>query len=576
MVPDKIGRYEIVRELGRGAMGVVYEARDPNIGRSVALKTIGIASIGTDPEEVARRFKNEARAAGSLNHPNIMTVYDAGEHDGVLYMAMELNDGPTLQAVLAQERTLAPERVVDIIRQVCTGLDFAHSKGIIHRDIKPGNVMLASHGLVKITDFGIARAGEAMTITGQVLGTPNYMSPEQVLGRALDGRSDLFSVGVMLYEMVTGERPFEGQSITTIMYKIVHENPIPPRQLDSTIHHGLSAVVEKALAKAPGARYQSGAELAQALAEYRTAPYPVTGEAQPQEAAPAQGLAVPATSTTPGPRRWLLNAGVTLLSLIVIAGVFISRKHPWTTGRPAAPSATSDSAAPPVPATPPGAPETPREAPAAVPPRVIERQPPRSGDATALLKLNSTPPTAEIFLDGKSTGKKTPANLNIPKGQHSVSVRMRGFQDAAATFRVRGGEELEFAPTLAVAMPAVPAIPNIQIPNVDLSNLEKMKADLQQQGQAQAQAWEEFNRMRETGTPSLVVTTRPPGARILLDGKDTGKTSPAVISVGPGNYRIRVEKAGFEAVEQDATVAERRPGVVNIRMQPSLPAVPKP
>jgi len=197
-LPEKFGRYEIVREIGHGAMGVVYEALDPTIGRKVALKAIRFDGIGTTADEAARRFKNEARAAGGLNHPNIVTVYDAGEDSGVLYLAMELIEGPTLDALLRTRRTIAPPQAVDIVRQICAGLDFAHGRGIVHRDIKPANILLASHGPAKITDFGIARAGEAMTITGQVVGTPNYMSPEQVLGRTLDGRSDLFSVGVML------------------------------------------------------------------------------------------------------------------------------------------------------------------------------------------------------------------------------------------------------------------------------------------------------------------------------------------------------------------------------------------
>ena len=196
--PQKFGRYEIVREIGHGAMGVVYEALDPTIGRKIALKAIRFDGIGTTADEAARRFKNEARAAGGLNHPNIVTVYDAGEDSGILYLAMEFIEGSTLEALIREERTIATAQTIDIIRQVCAGLDFAHAKGIVHRDVKPGNIMLAGNSLVKITDFGIARAGEAMTITGQVVGTPNYMSPEQVLGKPLDGRSDLFSVGVIL------------------------------------------------------------------------------------------------------------------------------------------------------------------------------------------------------------------------------------------------------------------------------------------------------------------------------------------------------------------------------------------
>src|SRR5947209_155305 len=270
-IPEKFGRYEIVREIGHGAMGVVYEALDPTIGRKVAVKAIRFDAIGTTADEAARRFKNEARAAGGLSHPNIVTVYDAGEDGGNLYLAMEFIEGSTLESLLKLQRRLSPERTLEIIRQVCAGLDGAHKKGIVHRDVKPGNVMISADNAVKITDFGIARAGEAMTITGQVVGTPNYMSPEQVVGNQLDGRSDLFSVSVMLYEMITGERPFEGQSITSIMYKIVHETPVPPRKLDSSIHPGLSYVIEKALQKSPDARFQTGAELTKALEHYRTA-----------------------------------------------------------------------------------------------------------------------------------------------------------------------------------------------------------------------------------------------------------------------------------------------------------------
>src|SRR6185369_4505468 len=185
------------------------------------------------------------------------------------YIAMECLEGETLEAHLSQRRTIPLERAIDITRQICAALDYANSKGIVHRDIKPANVMLSPNGTAKITDFGLARTTEAITMTGHVVGTPHYMSPEQVRGRPVDVRSDLFSVGVMLYEMLTGERPFEGQSITTIMYKIVHENPTPPRALDSSIPSGLSAVIERSLAKAPEDRYQSGAALVNALENYK-------------------------------------------------------------------------------------------------------------------------------------------------------------------------------------------------------------------------------------------------------------------------------------------------------------------
>jgi serine/threonine protein kinase len=193
MAPETIGRYNILRELGHGAMGVVYEAEDPNIGRHVALKVVKTDQIGANREDVVRRFKNEARAAGNLNHPNIITIHDAGEHEGLLFIAMEFVQGTNLAELIAKQGRLPAARIVDIMRQICAGLDFAHARGIIHRDIKPANIML-TETLVKITDFGIANVGDGMTITGTVVGTPNYMSPEQVLGKTIDGRSDLFSV----------------------------------------------------------------------------------------------------------------------------------------------------------------------------------------------------------------------------------------------------------------------------------------------------------------------------------------------------------------------------------------------
>ncbi len=251
-------------------MGLVYKATDPNIGRSVALKTMRLDVHGIEQEEMLRRFKNEARSAGVLSHPNIVTIYDAGEDQGLFYIAMEFIEGKTLAELLQEHRVLPVEQVIAITRNICAGLDFAHNKGIVHRDIKPANIMVTPDGTAKIMDFGIAKVSGSLTSTGQVLGTPNYMSPEQVKGRQLDGRSDLFSLGVMLYEMLTGEKPFMGQGVTTIIYKIVNENPIPPRDLDLTIHPGLSAVVTRTLAKDPYERYQTGAELIRDLESYKS------------------------------------------------------------------------------------------------------------------------------------------------------------------------------------------------------------------------------------------------------------------------------------------------------------------
>jgi serine/threonine protein kinase len=266
----KLGRYEIVRELGKGAMGVVYLAKDPLIGRLVALKTIR-ATRGDDDEtkEFQQRFVREAQAAGILNHPAIVTVHDIGQDDttGVSFIAMEYVEGQNLKEILAQGRPLTFEEIGEIIAQVADALDFAHSKGIVHRDVKPANVILVEGNRAKIMDFGIAKiaTGGNLTSTGQFLGTPNYMAPEQIKGAPVDGRTDIFSLGICLYECLTRRKPFGGDSLTAISYKIVHE-PFPPlHEINPQIPDGFEDVVALCLAKDPAKRYQRGRDMATAL-----------------------------------------------------------------------------------------------------------------------------------------------------------------------------------------------------------------------------------------------------------------------------------------------------------------------
>jgi hypothetical protein len=270
-VSAKAGRYELIEEIGRGAMGVVYRANDPVIGRPVAVKTMRLANSGSglSHEDLLSRFQTEARAAGRLTHPNIVVVYDAGEEDGLLYITMELVEGPSLQALIEAKQTFPLPRVLKLIEQACSALDFAHQHNIVHRDIKPANLMLTPDDTLKITDFGTAKILQFGAMqTAQIIGTPSYMSPEQIKGRPVDGRSDIFSLGVVLYELVTGQKPFPGDSVTTVIYKIVNENPVPPQQLDSSIHPGLAAVIAKALAKPVEQRFQTCHEFIEALQNY--------------------------------------------------------------------------------------------------------------------------------------------------------------------------------------------------------------------------------------------------------------------------------------------------------------------
>ena len=270
----KAGRYEITGEVGRGAMGVVYRALDPFIGRTVAVKTLQLSEQGTGltKEELLARFQTEARAAGLLTHPNIVVVYDAGEEEGLFFITMELVEGKSLQALLDAGQLFPLPRVLRIMEQACSALQFAHDRNIVHRDIKPANLMLTPDDTVKVTDFGTAKILQFGTVnqTAHVMGTPSYMSPEQVKGKVVDGRSDIFSLGVLLYEMVTGEKPFPGQNITTVIYKIVNEEPVAPRELDPSIHPGLNAIILKALAKEPSQRYQHCRDLMQDLRNYRS------------------------------------------------------------------------------------------------------------------------------------------------------------------------------------------------------------------------------------------------------------------------------------------------------------------
>ena len=256
------GRYEILREIGRGSMGTVYLARDPKINRDVAVKTLEYSQV-EPPElpEVKMRFFREAEAAGKLSHPNIVSIYDVGEEHDMAYIAMELLDGENLTRCCKKENLLSIRRAVGIIAEVTAALDYAHSQGVVHRDIKPANIMMLKDGRVKVTDFSIAQVVDAsQTRTGVVLGTPNYMSPEQVDGKSLDGRSDLFSLGIVFYELLTGARPFKGDSLTAVLYAISHNAHTPLSRAASGIPACVTAIVNRLLAKRAAKRFASAAD----------------------------------------------------------------------------------------------------------------------------------------------------------------------------------------------------------------------------------------------------------------------------------------------------------------------------
>ncbi|MFO1315019.1 MAG: serine/threonine-protein kinase [Burkholderiales bacterium] len=275
----KLGKYEIRGELGHGAMGVVYTAFDPLIGRVVALKTIRPDQLaGAQAKEILARFHREAQAAGRLTHPNIVAIYDFGDDAGVWYIAMEAVDGRELKDYFEKNQRFATADIVRILSQILAALGYSHKQGVVHRDIKPSNVFILPDGTAKVADFGIAHVESSeLTQVGTVLGTPAYMSPEQILGLPVDGRSDLFSVGVILYQFLTGERPFTGNATIT-MRKVLEEDPLPPSRFNVQIPGAMDAVVRRALAKKPDERFQTAEEFAAALAAAASAEPQRSGE----------------------------------------------------------------------------------------------------------------------------------------------------------------------------------------------------------------------------------------------------------------------------------------------------------
>jgi len=266
----RLGRFEIIGEIGSGAMGKIYEGYDPTINRRVAVKTINANLRAGDNERVRQRFLREAQAAGALNHPNIVTIYQADEAGVYSFIAMEFIEGETLEALIQKRAPFPLEEICRLVAPICDALDYAHRNGVVHRDVKPANIMLTNDGVVKVMDFGIAHVDySTLTQDGAVLGTPSYMSPEQISGDKVDGQSDIFSLGVIVYEMATGQRPFLGESLATISSRILSQMPLRASELNTKLSPALDATLAQAMAKDKSKRFATAKELAEALEAVR-------------------------------------------------------------------------------------------------------------------------------------------------------------------------------------------------------------------------------------------------------------------------------------------------------------------
>ena len=370
------GRYQVVDEIGQGSMGIVYRAHDPQINRHIALKLLRQDRVTN--EELVQRFLKEAQAMGGLSHPNIATVFDTGRDHGTIFIAMEILRGKSLKDVI-RDKTLNHNEIVHIGVQVAEALDFAHRKGIVHRDIKPSNIIIDPDGNAKITDFGIARIEDPtitqQTVPGEILGTPLYMSPEQVMSSPVDGRSDLYSLGVILYEMTTGKSPFKGDNLPSIFQAILQDTPPAPELNDSPMSQKLSNLIMKCLSKDPADRFQSGLEMAQPLKAclQRRQSDTIRDARRPEKRRPA-----------------LLLLVATMIFIVAAAGLTYFM-------------ASDDS--------------------------------PIEVTVQTVLKVESDPAGANVFLNGSLRGH-TPLNLDLPLGKYEIRLSHQNYHEWEAQLQL--------------------------------------------------------------------------------------------------------------------------------------------
>ena len=497
-------------------MGVVFRAVDSVIGRTVAIKTIRLDSF-PDPAERERlktRLLREARSAGLLSHPNIVTVYDVGEEKGVAFIAMEYVQGQTLEQALRDQGRLEAGKIQTILTDVAGALDYAHSKGVVHRDVKPGNLMLPDGGGgVKITDFGVAKLlSHQATQSDLMLGTPNYMAPEQIESGNVDGRADQFALAVIAYELLTGERPFHAETLSALLFRILREEPAPPHLLNSTLNERVSVALSRGLAKKAVDRFAACAAFAKALSMSlascgswqplaRAAAGTMATVAEP--AAPVQPLPAPPAFTqieaVPTSKRqpwWLISATVAM-AVAVAALWFWPRGTTAPNAVETAPPATAVNESRPSPLAEPIPPPAPTAAPVATettPPARPAVQPGAGGPVSGVVEIASEPPGATVSIDDTLDQCKTPCSMELSQGRHVLRFKLDKYR--------RGTLVMMIPQETSASMRLDPLI----------------------------------------GT--LMVLTSPAGAQILVNGQVQADRSPATLKLAPGKYNLTLRREG--------------------------------
>ena len=549
-VPTSIGRYQITGNLGYGAMGAVYKAFDPLIKRQLAIKTVRLDIPRTSPQyrSFIDRFQHEAQISGTLSHPGIVTLFDLGEENGDPFFAMEFVDGRTIADVLAEGTRFKPEKVIGLISQIASALDYAHSRGVVHRDVKPANLILYDDEKVKVTDFGIAKLQDAdITHSGALLGTPSYMSPEQAMGEKLDGRSDIFSLGVVAFEMLSGQQPFPGPNVTSILYKLVHTDPIEPPGLEllGLVPQKWREVFQKVLSKKPENRYQTASSFVQDLEYCLGSWFTGLGDEETVTIAPLTEGRMDDTVTIL-PVDELKPGGATA----DIETVLIPRA-------PAQPVsvAAATSAAP-----------------------VLAHDAPEDTMVLAPGEIEAFAPTPTTTLAPVTVITSTEATAVIPPA-------------AAQTLP---GPGLEARPPVAPPAAAArqrPARPGVPLPlalgggallllllALGAWALRPRQADLAATTPATAPPVTEPAKPvvpteAPAATGSLRVVSEPAGARVTVNGEARGRTPLELGELAFGRYDVRVEQAGFAAETRKVELAADSPAA-QLRVTLKARAVP--